>query len=107
MKPLVTLAAVTVLGSATAAFAQQSYFAAQPPQEPDFKADFLLVRSAADAVVEVYDRAGFLLGSKDVHAGANPNVFVVLLRQPSSDLYAILRAGDEILAQTRVHYLPD
>lgn len=102
------LLAAALLGSAHAATADEiSYFAAQGPQEPDFKADFVMVRSAEDAVVEVYDFAGTLLGSKDVHAGANPNVFVVLRRQPSTDLVAVLRSGDEILAQTRVLYRPD
>lgn len=106
MRPPVALAAL--VGAAGIAAADEiSYFAAQPPQVPDFKADFVMVRSAEDATVEVYNGSGLLLGSKQVHAGANPNVFVVLRRQPNTDLVAVLRAGDAILARTRVRYLSD
>ena len=100
----IVLTSVALAAAATTAGADVSYFAAQPPQEADFKADFVMVRAERDATVEVYDAAGLLLGSKSVHAGANPNVFVVLRRQPSSDLIAVLRAGDEVLAETRLRY---
>lgn len=59
-----------------------------------------MVRSAVDGIVEIReDRAGgALLGQAPVHAGANPSFRIRLSRRPSTDVVAVLRNGDSIVA---------
>lgn len=61
-----------------------------------------LIRSEANGVVEVYNFqggvAGELLGTQNVHAGANRDVRINIGSKPRFDVLAVLKVGGEVVA---------
>ena len=60
------------------------------------------VRAAGDGVVEIYSyhraEQGLLLGSTDVHGGANRRVRVYVHRRPITDVLAVLKVDGQVVA---------
>ncbi|MDO6592013.1 hypothetical protein, partial [Yoonia sp. 1_MG-2023] len=62
-----------------------------------------LVRADADGVVEIYKsvagKPGALIGTEDVHAGANSNVRVNVGKAPQQDVIAVLKVNGQTVAE--------
>lgn len=97
-----TIAALTLAATATSASAT-SYFSFGETIDRSSVVDLGTVRATSDGVVEIYDfngnEFGKLLGTQMVNAGANSNVRVNTMVPPLNDVVAVLRIGDEIVAQ--------
>jgi hypothetical protein len=94
------LAIATLLGTATLASAT-STFGIVDRQGASANLELGLVRSEAPGIVEIYD-GDRLLGSTMVREGANADVRVNVGARPLSDVTAVLRSGDSVLATTRI-----
>jgi hypothetical protein len=100
---ITAFALAALAASATVASASNSYVALQAEQERDFRIELDLVRAATDAQVEIYALdSGELLGTTDVRAGANTNVYVPLDMRPNSDVRAVITANGQILSEDRI-----
>lgn len=93
------LAAVVIAVSAPVASAQESYFVCTAPIERGTIVDLGLVRAEADGVVEIYDyrmgERGELLGSVEVHEGANREVRVRTQQPVNANVLAELKVDGE------------
>ncbi len=96
------LALAAVLGPATLASAETSYFALTPRLERSTVIDLGTVRAEGAGIVNVYLREGGqpgrLLGSVPVTAGANMDVRVPLSAAPTRDVIAELVVNGQIVA---------
>jgi len=102
------LVATATIGAATVAAADTSYFSYQRTLPAESRLDLGVVTSEGNGTVEIYDyrggEIGALLGTKDVFAGANGNVFVNVGVRPSADVIAVLRVDGQAVA-TRDYYV--
>lgn len=93
-------AAVATLG--TASLADSSYFAFQDTLEDRAVLDIGTVTSAGNGVVEIYDyhggQIGALLGTEEIHAGANSDVQVSVGVPPRFDVIALLKVDGQTVA---------
>lgn len=100
------IALTAVLGSATAAAAETSYFSLGNTKDASTVMELDLVRSAADGQVVIREyiggETGEVLGTAPVYAGANNDVRVFLDTRPVGDVIAILQSGDEVLATKEI-----
>ena len=100
------LAAAAATSLTTTAHAE-NYFGFGERLESSSTLELGTVRAGAAGVVEIYDyrnnSLGQLLGSKDVRAGANPDVHVTVGNPPRFDVVAVLRIDGEIVAQRDFH----
>lgn len=91
--------AATSLGSAASA---ESYFTCVGPLEDKALLELGTITSDGAGVVEVYDyrlgAQGDLLGTVDVHEGANADVRLNIGDRPQGDVLAILSVDGEIVA---------
>ena len=103
-----TLALAALAASATIASADINYinsFAQE--QNKDTQIELGLVRAQADGVVEVFSfhkgEVGQLLGSTDVHAGANSQVNVNI-RNSGTDAIAVLKVDGQIVETQEIDF---
>lgn len=100
------LALAATIGGTTLAQADTSYFSIDRQHSDSSNLELGLVRSAADGVVEIYsynnDVQGQLLGSAPISAGANLDVKVDLGTTVRTDVVAVLRSGDAVLATKEI-----
>lgn len=93
-------AAIATLGTAT--LADSSYFTYQDRLDNSTTLELGTVTSAGNGVVEIYDfhggEIGALLGSEEVHAGANANVRVPVGASPNFDVIAVLKVDGQTVA---------
>jgi hypothetical protein len=98
----IALAAATIaaLGSTASA---NSYFELGENLDASSVLEIGLVRADADGVVEIYKSVageqGALIGSKAVHAGANPNVRVNVGATPHQDVIAVLKIDGQTVVE--------
>jgi hypothetical protein len=96
-------AIAALIGTAGIAMADTSYFAFEGTQDNDQRVELHAVVAETDAQVEIYNAyTGELLGVTDVHAGANPDVYVHLTARPYDDLRAVLTSNGQVLAETGI-----
>lgn len=95
---LFALAAVT-LGSAAHA---DSYFSFADELDRTSTLELGQVVAAGDGVISIYDynrgTQGALLGTKQVHAGANYDVHVNVGKRPINDVIAVLTINGQVAA---------
>lgn len=95
------IAAATVAMTASAASAD-SFFSFGDTLDAGAVAELGTVKAQADGVVEIYNYAGgqigALLGSEEVHAGANKNVRVQIGTQYLNDVIAVLKVDGQTVA---------
>lgn len=69
--------------------------------------EFGVIQTDEAAVLEVYDfiggQKGDLLGTVDLHAGANPDVRVNVGVAPRQDVLAMIKTGDHVTAVRHFH----
>lgn len=101
-----TLTAAALAATASVATASTSYFSVDRQVEANSYIELETVRSATDATVEIRDfrlgETGTLLGSIDVHEGANSNLKINLGTRPLGDVVAVLVDGGRVLATQRI-----
>lgn len=101
----VTISATSLLIAASAV-ADTSYFSYHYGLADEDTLDLGTVTSVGDGVVEIYSyhggEVGNLLGTEEVHAGANSDVRVNLGMPPRTDVVAVLNVQGQTVA-TR-HY---
>lgn len=97
-----TFAIAATLAAATATTASANAFSFGETLEDAAVVELGLVTADAAGVVEIYNYAGgkqgALLGSEDVHAGANQNVRVDIGSQYLNDVIAVLRIDGDVVA---------
>lgn len=105
MKRALTLALLATVATASVASAD-SYFTHLDRHSGNGIVELGTVVSDAAGTVEIYDfnggEAGALLGTSPVRTGANGNVRVNINSNPTSDLLAVLKSGDTVLAEKEV-----
>jgi len=93
-------AAIATLGTAT--LADNSFFSFQERLNDGSILELGTVTSEGNGVVEIYDyhggEIGALLGSEDVHFGANANVRIPVGVAPNSDVIALLKVDGQTVA---------
>ena len=93
-------AAVAALGTTASA---ENYFEFGDNLDANSVLELGLVRADADGVVEIYTSQGGdlgkLIGTEDVHAGANPNVRVNVGAAPQQDVIAVLKVDGQVAAE--------
>jgi hypothetical protein len=98
----ISLALATVLGTATLAAADTSYFSLQNTMGGSDTLDLGVVTAAGNGTVSIYDyrlgTQGKLLGSEAVNAGANSDVRVDVGTAPIGDVIAVLTVNGQIVA---------
>lgn len=102
------IALAAVAASATIASADVSYLSNfVMEQERSGQIELGTVRAANDGVVEIYSFhrgvQGDLLGSTNVHAGANADVDVNIAR-PSTDAIAVLKVNGQIVDTQEIDF---
>ncbi|MGJ8624924.1 MAG: hypothetical protein ACSHW1_19450 [Yoonia sp.] len=103
-----TLAIIAIAASATIASADSNYInSLAKEQASKTNIELGLVRSNAAGVVEIYSfhrgEVGKLLGSTDVHAGANPDVDVNI-RRATTNAIAVLKVGGQIVETQEIDF---
>ncbi|MCA0043671.1 hypothetical protein [Celeribacter litoreus] len=87
-------AAALLASAGSAAFAGTNYILPGHAQDTRSEITLDLVRADSDGVVRIYQEhvgaMGALLGSEDVHAGANQDVRIRLTRPGLGDVMAVL-----------------
>jgi len=98
----IALATAAIAATATTASAT-NYFAFGEKVDRSSVIELGTVRAESNGVVELYDfrngEIGALLGSEMVNAGANGDVRVNVGIPPQSDVVALLRIGDDVVAE--------
>lgn len=96
----IAFAAATVAALGTVASAE-SYFELGENLNANSVLDLGLVRAQNDGVVEIYTNnggeLGNLIGTANVHAGANSDVRVNVGTAPNQDVIALLKVGGEVV----------
>ena len=97
-----TLSLAAALALSAGAAAADSYFAFGETLEDRATVELGTVLAEADGVVEIYNvsggQTGALLGTTPVFAGANQDVRVQIGAGYRTDVLAVLKIGDEIVA---------
>jgi len=101
-KALTALALIATAGTASAS----NYFGVEMAQDSTSYVPVELVNASGDGIVEIRDfrlgEAGELLGTTDVHAGANHNLKVNIGTRPLGDVIAILKVDGQIVATQEI-----
>ncbi|WP_368185116.1 hypothetical protein [Aestuariibius sp. HNIBRBA575] len=102
----IAIALTATIAGASSALAN-SYFTLDANQDSGSTLDLGIVVSEVPGTVEIYDFRlgvqGKLLGTEDVHAGANRDTRVDLGSEPFGDVIAVLKSDSgQILATTDV-----
>ena len=88
--------------SLTSGASAESYFVCMGSVPAKSVLDLGLITSEGDGVVEIYDyrlgEKGEMLGTIDVHEGANPDVRFDIGMPPRGDLLALLTVDGEVVA---------
>ncbi len=104
-KATLAIALAAVVGSATLASADVSYFGLTKTLPETSTIDLGTVRAADAGTVEIYDyrlgTQGALLGTETVNAGANSNVRIDLGLAPAGDVLAVLKVDGQVVATQR------
>ncbi len=97
-----SITAIAGMAAATVAAADNSYFELERQLDNSTTLELGLVSSEGDGVIEIYtyhkDQIGTLLGTEEVHAGANRDVHVNLSRPANVDVIALLKVDGETVA---------
>jgi len=95
-----TLAAAAIAATATMATADSYISDLVSEQDRDTIVELGTVRAAADGVVEIYSfhagEIGALIGSENVHAGANTDVDISIQRT-GLDAIALLKVNGQVV----------
>jgi hypothetical protein len=107
MSKFLALTLAALVGSTTFAAADSS-FSLSRVQDDDSIVELGRITSDGDGVVHIYaleaGKMGALIGSEEVHAGANTDVRVPLIDNPKQDAVAVLEVAGEVVATQEVRF---
>lgn len=101
-KTTLALALTALVGSASVAAADVSYFGLAPQLPATSTVNLGTVTAQGNGVVEIYDyrlgTQGALLGTQTLNAGANTDVRIDLGRVPMGDVLAVMKVDGKVVA---------
>lgn len=101
-----TIALVASLGLTGPLYAE-NFFGCGNYLDAGQKLEIGLIATEGDGVLEIYDyrlgKQGEMLGSTELHMGANPDVTVQLSLPARSDVLAVLMVGGEFVTAKHFH----
>ena len=107
MSKFLALTLAALVGSTTFA-AAESTFTLPLVQDDDSIVELGRIHADSAGVVHIYaldaGKMGALLGSEDLHAGANSDIRIPLIDNPKQDAMAVLEVNGQVVATQEVRF---